>query len=160
MFSRQPTSSALLPEKSLGPSNNTPKFSKETLQADLQFIHLHPPTATEPSEQIKLQNYINYQYVCLTQNIDEVAKDVFTLTEHSKKLHHYVETLQEDQQALKTKLDEITTQLSTIQLVISRFQIAVPKPISPLEYVCVDTKGLTFNYSYTLSSRSSNSAGL
>ena len=109
------------------------------MQAYPQFIHLCPPIATEPSEQIKLQNYINYQSVCLTQNLDEVAKDVYTLTEHSKKLHHSVETLHEGQQALTVRLEEITTQLSTIQLAISRFQTAVPKPVSPPDYVCVDT---------------------
>ena len=75
----------------------------------------------------------------MTQNLDEVAKDVFTLTKHSKKLHHYVETLQEGQEALTTKLDEITAQLSTIQLAIPRLQIVVPKAVSPPDYVRVDT---------------------
>jgi hypothetical protein len=128
MISRSISSSTLLPKKSLGPSNSTPKFSNGALQADLQFVHLRSPTTVKPPEHLKLQNYINYQSVCLAQNLDNIANDVYDLKEHRKKLHHSVETLHDVHHTFSERLTEIQAQLSTIQLAVSHFQVAIPPP--------------------------------
>jgi len=79
--------SPVFPERHLNPSDNTQKLKNGTLQGNLQFIHLRNLANLEPAEQIKMKNYSNYQSVCLSQNLDDIAKDVLDLKEHIKRLH-------------------------------------------------------------------------
>jgi len=65
-----------LPERSLEPTNNTPKFKNGYVQSDLQFSHYRSSSEDEPTEPVKFLNYNNYKSVCLAQNLDDLAKDV------------------------------------------------------------------------------------
>ena len=64
--------SALLPQRNLGPGNHTPSF-KNNLVADLDFIQYRKSDTEKSQDIVRLQNDANYQSVCLSQNIDDMA---------------------------------------------------------------------------------------
>ena len=64
-----------LPYRHLGPGNHIPKFQNDMV-ADLDFIKYKKLDADPSQDIIKLQNYSNYQSVCLAQNLDDIAQDV------------------------------------------------------------------------------------
>ena len=66
---------ATLPQRSLGPGNHTPSF-KNNLVADLDFIQYRKADAEKSQDVVRLQNYANYQSVCLAQNLDDMAQDI------------------------------------------------------------------------------------
>lgn len=75
-----------IPTRSLGTGNHTPKF-QNNLVADLDFIHYRKSDDPAPQENIRRQNYANYQSVCLAQNIDDIAQDVLKTKGHINGLH-------------------------------------------------------------------------
>lgn len=75
-----------LPYRNLGPGNHMPKF-QNNMVADLDFIKYRKSDADPPVDIVRLQNYSNYQSVCLAQNIDDVAQDVIKTKTHLNGLH-------------------------------------------------------------------------
>lgn len=54
-----------LPERSLGHGNYAPKYKDGAVVADLDFVHYRKATNDRPPDLIHLQNYSNYQSICL-----------------------------------------------------------------------------------------------
>lgn len=63
---------ATLAQRILGPGNHTPVF-KNNLVADFDFIQYRKADAEKSQDIVRLQNYANYQFVCLAQNLDDMA---------------------------------------------------------------------------------------
>jgi chromosome segregation ATPase len=67
---------------------------------------------------VRLQNYANYQSVCLAQNIDDIAQDVLQTKIHMNGLHSEIDSLENNQEHLKSQLVQILEKLDTIQTVV------------------------------------------
>lgn len=109
--------SATLPQRNLGPRNHTPTF-KNNLVADLDFIQYRKAEADKSQDIVRLQNYANYQSVCLAQNIDDIAQDVIQTKIHMNGLHSEIDNLEHNQEHLKATLVQILDKLETIQTAV------------------------------------------
>ena len=108
------------------------------MKTEFQWIQMRNLADPESSESKKMQNYTNYQIVCMLQNIDDIAKDVLEIKEHIKKLHiGYNETLgfhNEHKQAL----NDIQSNMGIISKSLDHLTSALPKPQSTPKYRDVD----------------------
>jgi TolA-binding protein len=93
-----------IPQRSLGTGNHTPKF-QNNLVADLDFIKYRSADEPPPQEIVRLQNYSNYQSVCLAQNIDDLAQDVLKTKGHMNGLHSDLDTITQNQEDLKQQIN-------------------------------------------------------
>lgn len=109
--------SATLPQKSLGPGNHTPSF-KNNLVAVLDFIQYRKANAEKSQDVVRIQNYANYQSVCLAQNLDDMAQDIMQTKSHMNGLHSEIDNLEQNQETLKSQLVQILEKLDTIQTAI------------------------------------------
>lgn len=103
-----------IPHRSLGTGNHTPKF-QNNLVADLDFIHYRKSDDPPPQEIVRLQNYSNYQSVCLSQNIDDLAADVQKANSHLNSLHVEVDEVTYNQVLLKEQLSTILEKVHIIE---------------------------------------------
>jgi hypothetical protein len=108
---------ATLPQRNLGPINHTPTF-KNNLVANLDFIQYRKTKAEKSQDIVRLQNYANYQSVCLAQNIDDIAQDVLQTKIHMNGLHSEMDSLENNQEHLKSQLVQILEKLDTIQTIV------------------------------------------
>lgn len=67
---------------------------------------------------MRLQNYANYQSVCLAQNIDDIAQDVIQTKIHMNGLHSEIDNLEHNQEHLKATLVQILDKLETIKTAV------------------------------------------
>jgi hypothetical protein len=128
--------SATLPQRSLGPGNHTPSF-KNNLVADLDFIQYRKADAEKSQDIVRLQNYANYQSVCLAQNIDDMAQDIVQTKTHMNGLHSEIDNLENNQETLKSQLVQILEKLETIQTTVQSLKDSFDKekePSSPIRY--------------------------
>jgi hypothetical protein len=119
-----------IPIRSLGTGNHTPRF-QNNLVADLDFIQYRKPDDPIPQENIRLQNYANYQSVCLAQNIDDIAQDVLKTKGHMNGLHSDLEQVTQNQNDMKQQLDTILEKLQIIQDVVNNMQKTVEEESQP-----------------------------
>jgi len=108
---------ATLPQRSLGPGNHTPSF-KNDLVADIDFIKYRKADAEQSPDVVRLQNYANYQSVCLAQNIDDIAQYVLQTKIHMNGLHSEIDSLGNNQEHIKSQLVQILEKLDTIQTAV------------------------------------------
>jgi hypothetical protein len=119
-----------IPIRSLGTGNHTPRF-QNNLVADLDFIQYRKPDDPIPQENIRLQNYANYQSVCLAQNIDDIAQDVLKTKGHMNGLHSDLEQVTQNQNDMKQQLDTILEKLQIIQDAVNNMQKTVEEESQP-----------------------------
>ena len=108
---------ATLPHRNLGLGNHTPAF-KNDLVADLDFIKYRKADAEPSQDIVRLQNYANYQSVCLAQNIDDIAQDLIQTKTHMNGLHSEIDSLENNQEQMKSQLEKILEKLEIIQTVV------------------------------------------
>jgi hypothetical protein len=128
--------SALLPQRNLGPGNHTPSF-KNNLVADLDFIQYRKSDAEKSQDIVRLQNYANYQSVCLSQNIDDMAQDILQTKSHMIGLHSEIDNLEHNQETHRLHLVQILEKLDTIQTAVQSLKESFEKekqPSSPIPY--------------------------
>jgi uncharacterized protein YoxC len=106
----------------LGHGNYAPKYKDETVVADLDFVHYRKATDDRPPDLIRLQNYLNYQSICLAHNIDDMAHDILQIKQHVSGMHVEFDEQDErtqktykDMQELKAKTDIILEALHGLQ---------------------------------------------
>lgn len=128
--------SATLPQRNLGPGNHTPSF-KNNLVVDLDFIQYRKADAEKSQDIVRLQNYVNYQSVCLAQNLDDMAQDILHTKSHMNGLDAKIDNLEHNQETLKSQLVQILDKLDTIQTAIHSLNDSYDKekePSSPIRY--------------------------
>jgi len=122
-----------LPQRSLGTGNHVPKFQND-LVVDLDFIRYRKSDEPPSQEIIRLQNYSNYQSVCLAQDIDDVAQDVIRTRSHLTSLHGEVDQVQQDQERIKADLKAVLEKLEIIEEAVKNTRAAFheeSEPVSP-----------------------------
>jgi hypothetical protein len=67
---------------------------------------------------VRLQNYANYQSVCLAQNIDDIAQDLIQTKSHMNGLHSEIDSLENNQEHMKSQLEKIFEKLEIIQTAV------------------------------------------
>jgi len=110
-----------IPQRSLGTGNHVPKFQNNSV-ADLDFIHYRKTEDPAPQEIVRLQNYSNYQSVCLSQNIDDLAIDVQKTNTHLNSLHTEISELRYDHDTLKHKIDLLLDKILIIEEAVSNMR--------------------------------------
>jgi hypothetical protein len=123
-----------LPYKHLGPGNHILKFSNDMV-ADLDFIKYRKLDADPSQDIIRLQNYSNYQSVCLAQNIDDIAQDVIKTKIHLNGLHSEIDHIQQNQEDLKSAVQTILEKLDIIEKAIVSLKSSYEeetRPSSPI----------------------------
>ena len=84
-----------------------------------------------------MQNYANYQSVCLSQNIDDMAQDILQTKSHMIGLHSKIDNLEHNQETHRLHLVQILEKLDTIQTAIHSLKESYDKekaPSSPIKY--------------------------
>jgi uncharacterized coiled-coil protein SlyX len=111
----------MLPQTNSLNGNHVPKF-QNNLVADLDFIHYRKTEESPPQEIVRLQNYSNYQSVCLSQNIDDLAIDVQKTNTHLNSLHTAITELRFDHDTLKHKLDLLMEKILIIEEAVTNMK--------------------------------------
>ena len=122
-----------LPQRSLGTGNHVPKFQND-LVADLDFIRYHKSDEPPSQEIIRLQNYSNYQSVCLAQNIDDIAQDVIRTRSHLNSLHSEIDQVIQNQDDIRKELAKLLEKLVIIEEAVTNMKDAYKaesQPTSP-----------------------------
>ena len=68
-----------------------------------------------------MQNYSNFQSVCLDQNLDDIAIDVLEMKENSVSVHHSLDGIHVSHIEKKFKLEDISSKLDNISIAIENF---------------------------------------
>jgi hypothetical protein len=122
-----------LPQRSLGTGNHIPKFQND-LVADLDFIRYRKSDEQPSQEIIRLQNYSNYQSVCLAQNIDDIAQDVIRTRSHLNSLHSEIDQVIQNQDDIRKELAKLLEKLVIIEEAVTNMKDAYKaesQPTSP-----------------------------
>jgi predicted nucleic acid-binding Zn-ribbon protein len=80
---------------------------------------------------VRLQNYANYQSVCLAQNIDDIAQDLVQTKIHMNGLHSEIDSLESNQEQMKSQLEKILEKLEIIQTVVFSLKDSFEEEIKP-----------------------------
>jgi hypothetical protein len=116
-----------LPERALGPGNYAPKFKDGSLVADLDFIHYRKATDEKPQDIVRLQNYSNYQAVCIAQNLDDIAQDVVQAKSHITGIHTDLDNHEHTSSVQSAELKEINKKLNVIMEVVADLKTSLSK---------------------------------
>jgi predicted nucleic acid-binding Zn-ribbon protein len=103
-----------LPQRSLGTINHVPKFQND-LVANLDFIRYRKANEPPSQEIIRLQNYSNYQSICLAQNIDDIAQDVVKTRAHLNSLHSEIDQVMQNQDDIRKAIGNLLEKLEIIE---------------------------------------------
>lgn len=110
-----------LPYRNLGLGNYTPQFQND-LVSDLDFIKYRKADAEASQDIIRLQNYSNYQSVCLAQNLDDIGQDVIKTKTHLNGLHAEIDHIQDNQGAIMMKLDDIIAKMDILENAVNELK--------------------------------------
>jgi hypothetical protein len=137
--------STIIPERYLGLGNFTPKYKEGTLIADMDFIQYRKASEEKSQDIIRMQNYSNYQSVCLAQNIDDMAQYILQTKSHITGIHTDLDQLESSSTANSKKLDELTQKLDIVMEVLmdlrtnmKREQDSLSPPLSLADFSCQD----------------------
>lgn len=119
-----------LPYRNLGPGNHIPKFQNDMV-ADLDFIKYRKVDVDPPQDIVRLQNYANYQSVCLAQNIDDIAQDLAQTKIHLNGFHSEIDSLESNQEQMKSQLEKILEKLEIIQIAVFSLKDSYEEEIKP-----------------------------
>jgi len=138
--------SAKISDRHLEHGNTRRTFSNGTKKADLQWLSMKDMSDSDQTKSAKLHNYTNYQIVCMLQNIDDIARDVLELKEHTKKLHSGYNEMLGIKNEHTQQLNDINSNMGIISKSIGHLRDALPVPTSPPHYREVDLSSskLTF----------------
>jgi hypothetical protein len=134
-----------LPYRNLGPGNHNPKF-QNNLVADLDFIQYRKADAEPSQDIIRMQNYANYQSVCLAQNIDDIAQDVMKTKGHMNGLHAELDQITQNQDDLKTQLHTILEKLDIIEKAVENMKASYQEESQPASPVLIPSNDATFSF--------------
>jgi hypothetical protein len=135
-----------LPYRHLGPGNHIPKFQNDMV-ADLDFIKYRKSDADPPQDIIRLQNYSNYQSVCLAQNLDDIAQDVIKTQRHLNGLHSEIDSLEHGQKEMKLQLHTILEKLEVIEKAVANLKFSYQEESQPASPVLIpETSDATFSF--------------
>jgi chromosome segregation ATPase len=74
-----------------------------------------------------LQNYSNYQSICIAHNLDDLAQDVLQNKGHVNGIHSDLESIESHQQTFVEQLRQLSDKLDTIQSAIQDLKEAFDK---------------------------------
>jgi hypothetical protein len=135
-----------LPYRHLGPGNHIPKFQNDMV-ADLDFIKYRKSDADPSQDIIRLQNYSNYQSVCLAQNLDDIAQDVIKTQRHLNGLHSEIDNLEHGQEDMKLQLHTILEKLEVIEKAVANLKFSYQEESQPASPVLIpETSDATFSF--------------
>jgi hypothetical protein len=134
-----------LPYRNLGPGNHNPKF-QNNLVADLDFIQYRKADAEPSQDIIRMQNYANYQSVCLAQNIDDIAQDVIKTKGHMNGLHAELDQITQNQDDMKTQLHTILEKLEIIEEAVKNMKLSYQEESQPASPILSPTNDATFSF--------------
>jgi hypothetical protein len=80
--------SSPLPQRNLGPGNFTPTFNNNSLATHLDFVQYRNIDVEKSFELIRMQNYSNYQSVCLAHKLHDIAQDILQTKSHFNGIHY------------------------------------------------------------------------
>ena len=134
---------ATLSQRSLGPGNFTPSFKNNTLVEYLDFVQYRKTDAEKSPDIVRLQNYSNYQSVCLAQNLDDIAQDVMQTKTHVNGLHSETNAIENNQDIFRNQLGQILEKLEIIQTIVQELKDSFEKekrPTSPIIFAEIEDK--------------------
>jgi hypothetical protein len=144
-----------LPYRNLGPGNYTPQFPND-LVSDLDFIKYRKTDASAPQDITRLQNYANYQSVCLAQNLDDIAQDVIKTKTHLNGLHAELDHMENNQGAILMKLDQLITKMETLENAVQELQASLKQEQETASPVLVPDPSNDASFSFLGTSTSSD----
>jgi hypothetical protein len=139
----------------LGPGNYTPQFPND-LVSDLDFIKYRKTDASAPQDIIRLQNYANYQSVCLAQNLDDIAQDVIKTKTHLNGLRAELDHMENNQGAILMKLDQLITKMETLENAVQELQASLKQEQETASPVLVPDPSNDASFSFLGTSTSSD----
>jgi hypothetical protein len=93
-----------------------------------------------------MQNYANYQSVCLAQNLDDIAQDVIKTKGHMNGLHSELDQIIQNQDDLKTQLHTILEKIDIIEKAVENMKASYQEESQPASPVLIPTNDATFSF--------------